>query len=239
VRGEIGSSVEITFIRGEEFVTVTAIRAEVEEILVDYTIDYEENLGYVRIVSFKENTINQFVKAIDELEKQNVRGIVFDLRTNPGGYVQSVCDVISYLIPSGKTIVSYQYKGRENVVRKSTDDAFGVDHVVDLPFVVICDGYTASSGEIFTSAIRDYRDEGMIRATIVGTTTYKKGIMQNTYYYLDDSTVTVTVAYYNPPCGVNYHGIGITPDVIVENTAEEDLQLKTAFAELIKLINAN
>ena len=105
--------------------------------------------------------------------------------------------------------------------------------------VVICNQYTASAGEIFTAAIRDYRNEGMLDATIVGTVTYKKGIMQNTYYYLDDSSITLTVAYYNPPCGENYHGIGITPDVIVENNETEDLQLESAYSELQKLINNN
>ena len=166
-------------------------------------------------------------------------GIIFDLRGNPGGYVQSVCDVISYLIPSGNIIVSYQYKGRDAVEISSTHNG-EKDHVVDLPFVVICDEYTASSGEIFTAALRDYRNDGMITATIVGTTTYKKGIMQNTYSYIDDSTITLTVAYYNPPCGVNYHGIGVSPDVYVENDSyETDKQLDTAFIELQKLINAN
>ena len=193
----------------------------------------------MRIVSFKKNTFDQFVNAIDALEAANVKGIVFDVRGNPGGYVDSVCDVISYIIPTGHTVLSYQYKGRPATELKSTDDAKNTDHVIDLPITVICNEYTASAGEIFTAAIRDYRDEGLLRASIVGTNTFGKGIMQNTYYYLDDSSVTLTVAYYNPPCGENYHGKGVAPDVVIENTAEEDLQLLTAYAELLELINAN
>ena len=238
VRGEIGTKVELTLIRNGDFVTVTATRAEVEEINVAYSIDDEINVGYVQIVAFKDNTFDQFKEAIDALEAAGVDGIIFDLRGNPGGYVRSVVSVVSYLIPDGKTVISYQYKGKQPTVLKSDD--MGADHVVDLPFVVLCDQYTASAGEIFTSAIRDYRNEGLINATLVGTTTYKKGIMQNTYYYgLDDSTVTLTVAYYNPPCGINYHGIGITPDRIVEIEGNVDTQYEAAVEEMLKLINAN
>jgi carboxyl-terminal processing protease len=76
-----------------------------------------------------------------------------------------------------------------------------------------------------------------MKATIVGTNTFGKGIMQNTFPYTDDSTVTLTVSYYNPPCGVNYHGTGIAPDVVVELSEDRDTQLEAAYAELLKLIN--
>ena len=239
IRGEIGTEVEVTVIRGAEFVTVTATRAEFEEIIVESDFDEETGIAYVSIVSFKENTFEQFKKAVDEVLAKGAKGIVFDLRSNPGGYVQSVCDVLSYIIPTGNTILSYQYKGRDEVVVKSYDDGKdGYDHVINIPMTVICNEYTASAGEIFTSAIRDYRDAGLLNATIVGTNTFGKGIMQNSYYYLaDNSTVTITVSYYNPPCGVNYHGTGIAPDVVVELGEEYDNQLEAAYAELLKLIN--
>lgn len=240
VRGEIGTNVTLTLLRNGELVTVTATRAEVEEINVSYTIIPDTNLGYVQIVSFKDNTFPQFKAAINEFEAQGVEGIVFDLRGNPGGYVDSVVSIISYLIPDGHVVISYQYKGKDTVTLFA-DDEGEVDHVVDLPFTLICDDHTASSAEIFTSAIRDYRDIGIIDATIVGTNTYGKGIMQNTYYYpFDKSTVTLTVAYYNPPCGTNYHGIGIKPDRVVElDDSGEDNQLAAAIEELKKLINDN
>jgi carboxyl-terminal processing protease len=125
------------------------------------------------------------------------------------------------------------------------------DSTITVPIVVICDEYTASSGEIFTSAVRDFRDMGLLNATIVGTNTYAKGIMQNTYAYADGSSVTFTVAYYNPPSGVNYHEIGVKPDVHVELPEpkknpetgqlyiDEDTQYNAAVIELKKLINAN
>lgn len=239
VRGEIGTDVTLTLLRDGKLVTVTATRAEVEEINADYTIIPDTNLGYVQIVSFKDNTFDQFKTAIDALEAAGVEGIVFDLRGNPGGYVSSVVSVISYLIPDGNVVMSYQYKRQDMVTLFAKDE--GEDHVVDLPFVVLCNQYTASAGEIFTAAMRDYDAIEILDATIVGTDTYGKGIMQNTYYYpFDQSTVTLTVAFYNPPCGENYHGTGVAPNRKVElDESGEDNQLEAAIEELEKLINVN
>ena len=240
VRGKIGSQVELTLIRDGKPITLSMTREEVQEINVAYKLDPETKIGYVQIVQFKGNTYDQFVEAIDYMEANGAVGIVFDLRNNPGGYLNSVTNVISYLIPSGNTVVSYQYKGQATTVYTTGSDGENGDHIVKLPFVVICNEHTASAGEIFTAALRDYRNQGLLDATIVGTTTYKKGIMQSTYFYIDQSSITLTVAYYNPPSGVNYHGIGVTPDVVVENTDPTvDLQLEAAYSEMQKLLNAN
>ena len=240
VRGEIGTTVELTLLRGGELITLSMIRAEVQETNVEYSFDAVSKIGYVEIISFKENTFAQFKEAIDEIEAMGAVGIIFDLRDNPGGYVTSVCEVLSYLFPTGETIMSYQYKNRDAVYRYTEDDTDdnnnSYDHTLDLPMVVLCNQYTASAGEIFTAAVRDYSDEGKIDATIVGTVTYKKGIMQNSYSYIDNSSVTITVAYIITPSGDKYHGKGITPDVIVENNGTEDLQLEAAYSELEKLI---
>jgi len=250
VRGEIGTYVDLTLLRGDNYVTVSVLRDEVEEISVSHDIDEENNIGYVQIVSFKDNTFAQFKESIDALEEAGVSGIIFDVRANPGGYVDSVCDVLSYILPSGYPVVSYKYKGKDPVVRRTQPDGM-VDHILDLPMVVICDENTASAGEIFAAAIRDYRNENMLDATLVGTVTYKKGIMQSGYSYPDGSTVTLTTAFYDPPCGVNYHGIGVSPDVYVELPKPEldeetgkylpvdDTQFEIAVEELKKLINAN
>ncbi len=260
IRGEIGTDVELTLIRDGEYVTVTATRAQVEETNVAHSFDEETKIGYVEIVSFKGNTFDQFKKSVDALEALGAEGIIFDVRGNPGGYLYSVCDVVSYIVPTGKTVVTYQYKGRELTALKSDDDGSAdsdsgesapIDHTVDIPIVVLCNEYTASAGEIFTAALRDYADEGLLNVTIVGTNTFGKGIMQNTYTYSDESSVTFTVAYYNPPCGVNYHGVGVAPDVLAElpeavrdpETGDyipvTDTQLDAAVTELQKLINAN
>ncbi len=238
VRGEIGTQVELTLLRDGQLVTVVATRAEVEEINAAGQIIEGTNIGYVQIVSFKDNTFNQFKAAVDELLAAGVDGIVFDVRNNPGGYVYSVLDVISYIIPDGKVVMSYQYNGQDPITLKSKDE--GEDHKIEIPFVVLCNEYTASAGEIFTAALRDYRNDGTLNATLVGTNTYGKGIMQNTYYYpFDQSSVTLTVAYYNPPCGENYHGTGVAPDRVVEIENDTDTQLDAGIEELNKLINAN
>lgn len=245
VRGEIGTDVAVTVLRDGEEITLTATRAEVVESVVDYAIT-EEGYGYMLITDFKSITYQQFVEAYDELERAGVKGIIFDLRNNPGGYVSSVRDVLSYLLPTGNLIMSCHYKTGEPTLLNSIDDVHPTtgetsDHTLTLPAVVLCNRYTASSAEIFTSVLRDYNDTGLVNVTIVGEKTYGKGIMQSGLYYsaTDPSTLTFTSAYYNPPSGVNYQDIGITPDITVTNSETEDLQLEAAINELTSLINAN
>ncbi len=256
VRGEIGSTVTLTLLRGEETIIAKATRAEIEEKTVAYEIT-ESNYGYIQITGFKGNTYEQFVEAVDAVEKAGVVGVIFDLRGNLGGYVDAVCNMISYIIPTGHTMVSYQYKGTPLSEIKSTDDIHPTktnpqntkeplveDHVLNLPMVVLCNEYTASAGELFTAAIRDYTDMGITNGKIVGTKTFGKGIMQSSWTYPSDgASITMTVAYYNPPCGENYHGDGITPDRVVENEIVEnatvDKQLSAAYEELTKLLPSN
>ena len=239
VRGEIGTYVELTLKRGDELVVISVMRDTIEEINASYEFDEETGLGYIKIVSFKDNTFDQFKASVDALEALGAKGIVFDVRNNPGGYLYSVVDVISYLIPTGYKVVSFRYKNSDPEQMASKDDG-GVDHTLEIPFVVLCNEYTASAGEIFTSALRDYAAYGLLKGKTVGVTTFGKGIMQNTFAYpLDGSSVTMTVAYYDPPCGVNYHDIGIEPDVKVELGDEGDNQLEAAYETLKNLINEN
>ena len=241
IRGKIGTSVTVTVDRNGERLDLTSERTAIDERSVGYAID--GNIGYIAVSGFKSNTYKQFAAAVDAVTEAGVEGIIFDMRNNPGGLVSIVCDMISYLIPTGYSIVSYDFNSATIVIR-SEDDVDPTtgeksDKVLNLPMVVICNEYSASSAEIFTAAIRDYRDAGLIEAKIVGATTYKKGIMQSTFKHEDGSSITCTIAYYNPPSGVNYHGIGITPDVTVDIGETEDLQYKTAKRELEILINAN
>ena len=253
VRGKIGTTVSITLLRGDREIEVSAVRGEVEEINVSYqSLDIDGlKLGYVQINSFKDNTFEQFKEAIDSLEAEGVAGIIFDMRNNLGGYVYSAADIISYMIPSGHKIVSYQYKNSLPTEFHSKDDG-GEDHTIGVPIVVITNEYTASSAEIFTSAVRDFRDEGLLNARIVGTTTFKKGIVQGTLKYpVDNSTLTLTVSRYYPPSGVNFHGVGVAPDrevllpepVFDEATGKylpvHDTQLDAALEEMKLLLNVN
>ncbi len=246
IRGEIGTDVHVTVLRGDDELVLTATRAEVVEKTVAYEIT-DDGYGYIVVNQFKDNTYLQFVEAIDYMEDEGVPGIIFDMRGNPGGYLHTVLAMISYIVPSGNIIVSYQFKDDGPTVHKSNIDTNPItgeksDHTLSVPIVVICNEYTASAGEIFTAAMRDYNDLGIVEASIVGKTTYGKGVMQSSIPYTntDASSITLTTAYYNPPCGINYHGIGVSPDpgLEVDNTDDADLQLEAAVAELKKLINS-
>ncbi len=242
IRGEKDTPVNVTVLRDDEYVELTAIRDEIVEKSVIYEIT-DEGYGYIEITTFKGNTDEQFAEAIDYMRENEVPGIIFDLRNNTGGYLDTVSNMLSYILPSGKLLLTYEYKatGEKSVV--TTDDLYdqqtdeAIDSVLDIPMVVLCNKYTASAAEIFTSVIRDYRNEGLLKAKTVGTRTFAKGIMQSTFQHQDKSTITLTIAYYNPPCGENYHGTGITPDVEIANTETEDLQRATAINELTALLN--
>ena len=245
VRGDVGTDVTITVDRKGEKLDITVTRALITESSVSYQL-LESKYGYIRISSFKANTAEQFREAVEALEDMGAIGYIFDVRSNPGGYVRSAVDIVSYILPSNKKVLSYQYKGEaKGAYYTSTDilpedEGLLGDHVIDLPMVIICDEYTASSGEIFVSALRDYDGpvDDLIDLTIVGQNTYGKGIMQSTYgYTLDKSYVTFTVSYFNPPSEVNFHGIGIAPDVFVEYDETGDDQLDEAIKQLGILLN--
>lgn len=231
IRGEAGSSLTLTLLRDGNEISVTLVRAALEEQVVSYSLN--DGIGYIRITRFKKNTSQQFFEALKYMKNSGAEGIIFDLRSNPGGYLNAVIDCLSLLVPKGNVVVSYEYKNAEPTVIKSTRDGG-----IDIPLTVICNSSTASAAELFCAAIRDWTNSGLLTARIVGKTTYGKGVMQNTYTLSDGSALTFTVAYYNPPSGENYNGVGVIPDVKVDDTAD-DAQLATAESELKKLINAN
>ena len=245
IRGDEGTDVTVTVDRNGEKIDILITRAIITEISVSYELT-EEGYGYIAISSFKDNTAEQFRNAVEALEDMGAVGYIFDVRSNPGGYVHSVVEILSYILPSSKRLISYQYKGESKSYYYSStdilpeDEGLAGDHKITLPMVVICNEYTASAGEIFVSALRDYDGpvEDIIDVTIVGKTTFGKGIMQSSFgYTLDKSYVTLTIAYYNPPSDVNYHGIGITPDVFVEYDETGDDQLDEAIKQMGILLN--
>ena len=243
LRGTIGTEVKITVLRDGELITLTAVRDKVVQKSVTYTL-LDDGIAYVKITTFKTNTLEQFKEAIDALVADGAVGIVFDLRNNTGGYLDTVLKILSYLLPSGRTIITYQVKNGTKYNRTTSADGYteageAIDSVIDLPMAVICNDYTVSAAEIFTSTIRDYRNTRLLDAVIVGEVTFGKGVIQSSSKYTDGSTITLTTAYYLPPLGVSYHGIGITPDVIVEPTDDVDNQLDAAISNLKTLINFN
>ncbi len=227
IPGESGTYVLLSVMRGEEELSFNVVRKKVVEKSVIYSL--EDGIGYIRIKSFKSNTDEQFKDAIDYMEKNGACGVIYDLRSNGGGYLESVENMLAYIAPKGTTLVTFSNDYDDPYVAKDS-------HTYFVPSVVICNNNTASAAELFTAGIRDLSEMGYFDATIVGTTTRGKGIMQNTYHLSGGSTLTLTVAYYNPPSGENYHDVGIKPDrtVAIENDA--DTQLAAAYEEIVKLI---
>ena len=240
IRGDEGTDVTVTVNRNGTLIDIKITRAIITEISVSYYLT-DEGYGYVSISSFKDNTAEQFKEAIEALEDMGATGYIFDVRSNPGGYVHSVVEILSYILPNNKRLISYQYKNESKNYYYTTtdivpDDEGGMaDHVITLPMVVLCNEYTASAGEIFVAALRDYDGpvDDIIDVTIVGKNTFGKGIMQTSYgYSFDKSYVTLTVSYYNPPSDVNYHDTGIAPDVEVEYDETGDDQLDEAIRQM-------
>ena len=232
IRGEVGEHLEITLIRDGKHITVTAVRKQIVEKSVTYSID-DGKIGYVKITGFKKNTAEQFKEAIDFLEENCAKGIIFDLRDNPGGYFDTVVDVIDYLVPDGTRIASYNKSNRETIF--TAEDG----HHIDIPSAVIFNGNTASAGELFSAAMKDFDDMGILKSVSIGERTYSKGVMQSTEYFSDGSALTLTIAYYNPPSDVNYDGVGVSPDVEVKDEGATDMPLAEAYIEISKLIQTN
>ena len=217
LRGEEGTKVNITVLRGEgyeEFET-TATRAVIENKSVEYEMK-ENKIGYLAVSGFEGNTFSQFKNAIEDLQNQGMEGLVIDLRNNPGGNLSTVCDMADYILPEGLIVYTQERDG-------DRDDFYSRDkHQLDLPLVVLINGNSASASEIFAGAVQDYE-----WGTIVGTTSFGKGIVQRIYDLTDGTCLKITTSEYFTPNGRNIHGIGIEPDIVVEYEYDDN-QLERA-----------
>lgn len=230
LKGEAGSTVNVTVKRGEEFLTFTVTRKVLKERTVYYK-SLDNGVGYIQLTQFLGTTAAEFKEAVDFFTANGAKGLVVDVRYNPGGLLSSVVDVIDYLTPDApeRRIGSYTMNRGEQVYY--TKDG----HSVDLPIAVICNESTGSAAELFTAAMRDYRNDGILNTVIVGENTYGKGIAQSSFLLYDYSGLTFTIGYFNPPCNVNFNGVGVAPDVEVEEVHSVDAPLNTAISELLKL----
>ena len=232
VRGEEGTNVTVTVLRGGELIDCVATRAPITEISVSYELT-DDLIGYIDISGFKANTDEQFFEAIDYMEEHGARALIFDLRSNGGGYIETVANMVDYLVPSGTTITSFGGY-RAPIVATS-------EHSINIPVAIVVNEYTASASEIFTSALRDYSSEemGLLDCTIVGTRTFGKGIMQSSYYFTDKSAITLTVSQFFSPLGKSHHGIGIEPNIEVSLGEDTDTQYERAYSELLAVLESN
>ena len=184
----------------------------------------DDKIGYLAISEFTGLTSEQFQKAYQSLQDQGMERLIIDLRGNPGGLVTAVCDTLRQILPEGLIVYTEDKNGKRE---EYTCDG---DTPISIPLVVLVNENTASAAEIFTGAVKDY---GI--GTIVGTTTFGKGIVQNTFQLSDGSVVKLTIAHYYTPFGNDIHKVGITPDVEVElpDDATSDVQLEKAL-EVVK-----
>ena len=207
VKGEEGSDVVITVFREDknEYKDLTVTRRNIDVRTVSGKM-LENKIGYISVLEFDKVTISQFTEKIEELQKEGMEKLIVDLRDNPGGELTTVVDMVDYIVEDGGRILTVKDKqGREEIY----DGKDG--HSLDLPMVVLANENSASAAEVFTGAMKDY---GV--ATIVGTKTFGKGIVQTLFPLSDGSAVKLTTHHYYTPGGHDIHEKGIEPDVEVE-----------------------
>lgn len=237
IRGEKGTTAHIKVYRPSEdkYIEFDIQRAEVENVSVDYRM-LDNKVGYISVTQFYENTPKEYKEAVEDLEKQGAKGLIVDLRDNPGGLLNAVVEMCAYTLDGGNIVTT---KDRNGKVTSSFDD--NDDHCIDIPMVVLVNGNSASASEIFAGAMKDTDT-----AELVGTTTFGKGIVQSILPLSDGTAIKITVSKYFTPGGNDIHEIGIDPDYEVEledrsNAVnldyEDDLQLQKAEEVIAAMIN--
>ncbi|MBO4864383.1 MAG: S41 family peptidase [Eubacterium sp.] len=217
IRGEKGTEVTLKIYReGEsDFLYIKIKRDKIENKTVSYEM-LDNDIGYIQVEQFIENTPELYIQAVDDLQNHGAKGLVIDMRNNPGGLVTSVIKMVDYMIEDGAKAMGADQPGilleTRNKDGKVMDQISCSDqHSVNLPMVVLVNGNSASAAEIFTGCLRDY---GV--AKIVGTNTYGKGIVQSVMKLSDGSAIKITIAKYFIPSGDDIHKKGVAPDVEVE-----------------------
>lgn len=236
LKGTAGTTVKVSVLRDnkEEPITFTITRKKIEIPTIEYKM-LDNKIGYITISEFDEITVKQFNAAVDTLEKKGMKGLVVDVRNNPGGLLDAVVDILDRLLPKELLV----YTKDKNNVRQ--EEYAKDDKKVTVPMAVLINGNSASASEIFAGALQDYKV-----ATIVGTTSFGKGIVQRIIPLSDGTAVKLTVSKYYTPKGRDIHGKGITPDITIDLTeamkkevtipVEKDNQLQRAIKEVKKKI---
>lgn len=208
IKGEEGTAVTLTIVRDGKAFEQNVVRRKVNNPTVSSRM-LDEEIGYIGITEFKDITVDQFTEAYAVIRGSGAKALVLDLRGNPGGLLDAVVSIGQQILPEG-LIVYTEDKSGERV--EYTCDG---KREIQMPMVVLVNGGSASAAEVLTGAIKDY---GV--GTVMGTTTYGKGIVQKIIALSDGSAVKLTTSGYFTPKGNNIHGKGIEPDVVVEFDAE-------------------
>lgn len=209
VKGREGTTVQLTIYReGEaDYLDMEIVRAkQIEANTVNSgMIEDHENIGYIQIVEFDGVTVDQYTEAMAVLKEQGMEAMILDLRSNPGGDLTAVVDIARKILPAGLVVYTEDKNGKR---MEYTCDG---KNELQIPLVVLVNEYSASASEILAGAIQDYN-----KGTLIGTTTYGKGIVQRIHRLDDGTALKLTVSAYFTPSGRNIHGIGIEPDIELE-----------------------
>lgn len=217
IRGEQGTSVTLTIQRGDKQVDYPLKRARIEIHPVRYSLRNTStgNIGYIRLNQFSAISAQEMRDAINKLEDQKVIGYVLDLRSNPGGLLYSSIDIARMWLKEGTIVSTVDRKGETD--RQVANNS----RITDKPLVVLVDGGSASASEILSGALQDNK-----RATLVGTQTFGKGLVQSVRGLGDGSGMAVTIAKYLTPSGRDINKSGIHPDVVIELTEAQRKELQ-------------
>lgn len=235
VKGEENTVVHLTIVReGEtDYLEMDVTRSKIESPTVTYEM-YDNGVGYIRITEFDDVTVNQFTTAMDSIKEADAKGLILDLRSNPGGSLSAVVDIARQMLPKGLIVYTEDKNGKRE---EYTCDG---KQELQIPLVVLVNGNSASASEIMAGAIKDY---GI--GTLIGTTTFGKGIVQRILPLTDGTALKLTISAYYTPNGNNIHGIGIEPDIACELDNEAyyndgiDNQLEKAKEEMDKMLSEN
>lgn len=212
IKGDEGTTVNIGIRRdgSDDITELTVTRRKVEIKTVAYEM-LDDSVGLITISEFDKVTAQQFKEAYAQLETLGMKGLVIDIRSNPGGLLNVVVDMLDEILPDGLIVYTEDKYGNRQEYNGSNPD------VIDVPLAVLVNGESASASEIFAGAVQDYG-----AGTIIGTQTFGKGIVQTIRRMSDGSAIKYTMAKYFTPKGQDIHGHGVTPDIVEELSDEFD-----------------
>ncbi len=230
IKGEEGTKVTLEILRGEETLTFEIERQKINTNPV-YADVIDGNIGYLGISSFDEGVAEDFKTKFQSLKEKGITSLIIDLRDNGGGIVDEATKIVDYIVPKGKEILITVDKNKNEEITKAEEDV-----LIDMPIVVLVNASSASASEIMAGALKDLGE-----ATIVGTKTYGKGIIQQFLSLSNGGGLKITIEEYYTPNRTKINGVGITPDVEVEleqsvtglPTDQKDTQLNKA-KEILK-----
>lgn len=207
VKGNEGTKVKLQLLRGEEILEKEVERRTIQSIVAKGQM-LSDGIGLVTIANFDSRCAKETIAAIEQLQQQGARALIFDVRFNPGGYKKELIEILDYLLPEGPLFRSVNYDGKEKIDRSD-------ENCLQIPMAVLINGDTYSAAEFFGAALSEY---GV--AKLVGQPTIGKGHYQTSFKLSDGSAAVISIGKYCTPNGVSLSDVGLTPDVLIEVDAE-------------------